>query len=164
MIIEVCTGLMSRCNTLFDAYLIAKHAGLKEITVVWPLEWGVGVHFYDVFSRDAFPEMKINLVEYLGHHDFGDHVLEDKYSTVDCCGIKKALKTGRLNIIAILLAGRFLAFLKKIPVAVKNIPALIHAGGCKRRLNSIKAKYVGESRYFEYVCWWTCRENCRRSS
>lgn len=96
MIVKTKTGLMSRCYTLYDAYLLAKRGGIDEITVIWPMDFGAGAHFYEVFSEDSFPDMRINLIEI-------DRV---SYGTMNGLGIRGALKTGKLKTAVALLYGR----------------------------------------------------------
>lgn len=64
MWIHVLSGLTSRCNTLADAYDIMKSgkAG-KRLTIIWPIDHDCGIHYYEVFERNMFSDIKIRVIE-----------------------------------------------------------------------------------------------------
>ena len=56
------SGLTSRCNTLSQAYRIAKDYNDK-LVIIWTLEDACNISYYDVFSEKQFDDIDIEIIE-----------------------------------------------------------------------------------------------------
>ena len=64
MVIRVYSGLMSRIRMIYDAYItVKKYEKVPKLTILWTSEVCCNIHYYDVFDRKQFSDIKLKIVE-----------------------------------------------------------------------------------------------------
>lgn len=64
MVVRAYSGLMSRVRMIYDAYLtVKKYERNPQLIILWTCEAGCNIHYYDVFDREQFSDIKLKVVE-----------------------------------------------------------------------------------------------------
>ena len=78
MYVEVSSGLISRCNTLVQAYYLMKtmRRGGEELVIIWPIDAACGIGYHEVFAKDMFSDIKTKIIEVyvICHADKGNRI------------------------------------------------------------------------------------------
>lgn len=69
MYVHVCSGLMSRCETIAEAYYLSRKYK-KELVIIWPKTVDCNIGFYDVFDEEQFGCIGHKVIEYRGWAGF----------------------------------------------------------------------------------------------